>query len=1462
MYSLVCPSPWWEKGHFSNCVEETYFDTLISLAMIAFSVFMIFISAFIRQRQRVRGSSVPNHATESEDETLTSCNEDVQRCNTTTRRAQLLEAVVLITDIVISSSLYAHSEAIYYAQWICFFLTIPSHLAIAPISTTWVFSLAHMDSKHAARSETATRISQLSFSWMDELLWKVFRAGPLQQIDLYPLSPKLAAAAVIPDFRDNTTTSLSLLLRLFQYFEIDFLQQVAWATVTDVAVFVPPLLIKLILEHLQSPDHGPASTPWLYVSCLLIASLVTGASRCQCEWMGDQISSRTRTVLLDEIYAKILRRRMERPSSGEEKVGKEDQHTSDGTIFNFVAADVHFISFISGFLYLIWVTFPVQITIGTWLLYQILGVSGILGMAFMVALLPLNIFLSRRLGAVQAKVMQAGDSRIQASNELLNAIRTIKFNAWEVSFKERVLEKRHLEIRTMRTYFIWWSIARTLFYSIPSIITIITLLFYTVVFGQTLTTSVAFPALATFAVVRAPLSKVADSITFLIKAYMSLCRIGQFLQTNETAKYTQAAATQSTFVGFSHATLTWPTSGAAEESLESGEETALLANEQPPVKFRLENLDMIFRENALNIVCGPSGSGKSSLLLALMGEMQLEAGQVFSPSVSGTRMARRSTYGPNSDFPTELDNTTAYCPHEPWILNQSIRANILLGLPFNGTRYEEVLHSVALHADLASLKRGDQTVAGENGSRLSGGQQQRVSLARALYSTSKYMFLDDCLSALDSHTARHVFFQAIKGPLMDGRTCVLATHHTHLAVPNSDFVVKLEAGRVSAQGAPGEVDNKDTYEAKISKTSQVGKPPDAQEEDDEEGDDDESKAEGSVSWSVMKDYLKSMGHTIFWITVAVAFGVQQLSGLSMNLWVQEWASQYGNLGRKRDQVSSHSSQVAEKVPAWYYLSIYTVLCLGFAVITFLRDILTFSASLKASSAIYERLLDSVLFAKLAFFDRPIGQIINRLSKDISAVDQSLASFTLTAVQLTATVLMIVLLMVWVLPGKLVLILLLAGIFALYYLITAVYIRGAQDLKRIEAISRSPLYQHVGETIAGYVSIRGYGREAMFTKKHGTLVDGLNQPTLLLQASQQWLLVRVDMLSSIVIFVVGVFIIWSARSIDAGAAGLILTYAATFTEHMQWLVQIYGLVQQHLTSVERIAEYISIEKETSGPVQGHDRHSSQTVPENWPTQQQGGVRFHSFTARYDEHLEPVLRGINLQAKPGERLAIVGRTGAGKSSMALALLRVLEADRNDGGRIEIDGVDIANVNLSRLRGQAVTMVSQEPQLFNGSVRTNLDPLGQHSDAEIADVLRSMHPPRQKHDPGSSPDLLRDLLQPENALSRGQRQLLCVARAILRRSGVLILDEATANVDHAADAAIQAGLRSQVAAGTTVITIAHRLLTIADYDRVVVLDAGRVVEEGSVRELLGRDGGEGVFRRLCEESGHLMEILQAAK
>ncbi|RAL12903.1 P-loop containing nucleoside triphosphate hydrolase protein [Aspergillus homomorphus CBS 101889] len=983
--------------------------------------------------------------------------------------------------------------------------------------------------------------------------------------------------------------------------------------------------------------------------------------------------------------------------------------------------------------------------------------------------------------------------------------------AWENEFRKQVDGLRKIELSKLRVRFLWWSVSMTVFYSLPFITTILILFLYAIVEGQRLETKVAFPALATFAVLRIPLDRMSSMISFLLQAHFSVGRIEAFLEEKDTERYNQIEWNDNHLFGFRDATFQWPTARAENSG---AQDHSQLAERSPTPPFRLSNINITFLDNGLNLVIGASGSGKSSLLLALLGEMELLQGRVFLP------LRRQTSYGiPDLTANFTPDSSIAYCPQEPWILNQSVRANILFGLPLDKQRYRMVLEAVALISDLAKHKKGDPMMAGERGNRLSGGQKQRVALARALYSNAQVVVLDDCLSALDSRTGRHLFFQGIKGQLMQGRTCILATHHTQLVVSHADYIVMIDHGEVQAQGTASDLirtgllgDSMIDPEKQACPQGQSSKAKiatsfesqSASEEMDSEDETDstevkaepkpqyrEEKSAGAVPWQVIKTYFASMGSWWFWSIVLVAFAVQQITSLATNLWIKDWAQAFDRLPKP----SPGTNEGSAAVNSGYYLAIYGFICLAYALTSFFRDLITFSGALRASARMFDSLLDSILHARLTFFDKiPFKQITNRFSRDIEAIDQEVTphskSTFYTFCSLATVIVLISAMLPVFLPAA-------AIICFAYYIITVVYINSARDLKRIEAVQRSPMYQHFGEALAGYVSVRAYGRVAQFTNQIHDFTDAFNQPYMLLWAAKEWLTFRIACLSALISWLTGTILLWSLGrgAVSPGIAGLVLTASTPLSE---WL---------------------------------------------------STVSFRAYTTRYAPELDPVLSEVTFQATAGQRLAVVGRTGAGKSTLALALIRGLEAS---SGQILIDGVDIAAVPLVRLR-RAVTMGPQDPTLFQGNLRDNLDPLHRHADPDLYQVLHQLHFFQTL--PNASLD------HPSAVLSLGQRQLICIARALLRRSRVLVLDEATASMDHATDSLIQASLRSSIATGTTVITIAHRLITIADYDHVVMLDAGRVVEQGSVAELLLHRGDAALFRAACEQSGDLELISRTA-
>jgi ABC-type multidrug transport system fused ATPase/permease subunit len=575
------------------------------------------------------------------------------------------------------------------------------------------------------------------------------------------------------------------------------------------------------------------------------------------------------------------------------------------------------------------------------------------------------------------------------------------------------------------------------------------------------------------------------------------------------------------------------------------------------------------------------------------------------------------------------------------------------------------------------------------------------------------------------------------------------------------------------------------------------------------------------------------------------------------------------------------AKIAPNVDVSYYLAVYALIGIACMLVALFRDLWLFFGSLTASWKIHQRLMHSVTRAKFKFFDvTPLGQIMNRFSKDLEAVDQEVAPIAIGVMSCALAIVVTVALISAITPGFLI-----AGVFisAMYFFVGKFYLRSSRDLKRIESVQRSPLFQQFGETLSGITTIRAYGDERRFIRDNMMRINTHSRPFIFLWATNRWLAFRIDVIGDLVAFFAGAFVVFSIGTIDAGSAGLSLSYAISFTENVLWLVRLYAMNEQNMNSVERIKEYLDVEQEAE-PVIEKTRPAA-----NWPSQ--GSVEFISYTTRYRPDLEPVLRNVSFAIKPLEKVGIVGRTGAGKSSLALALFRGLEAEE---GKILIDDVDIGLIGLQDLR-ESITIVPQDPTLFTGTIRSNLDPFNLFTDEDIFTALRKVQligaatsitnpstplitsrpatpnvqingtpqSPTGTSSPLTNKNVFLNLSSPVtesgNNLSQGQRQLLCLARAMLKNPKVLMMDEATASIDYNTDSKIQETIRELK---STIITIAHRLQTIVDYDKVLVLDKGCVVEYGHPHELLKKEGKEAIFRGMCETSGDMEALQKAAK
>lgn len=787
-----------------------------------------------------------------------------------------------------------------------------------------------------SREPLASLFSIATFGWVDAIVWHGY-INTFELPDVWNLVPKDKAANVLADYRQLVKTT-ALTWHLLRYFRGTLLIQCSYAVFSGLFTFAPTLLLKAILEYIEDPESAPRNVIWLYVILLSFTDILRSLADGQALWLGRKISIRLRAIIIGEIYAKSLRRKAaasdetvlgdkkdkadaavaavaaKRPTKFQRlmsfKTGKKavqdpaaptpdapkpkvaSEQVNTGTIINLMSVDSFKVSEVTAYLHFLFAAAPTQLIVAVYLLYRILGLSSIPGLVVMLILLPLNIFFGKSFAHYQKIIMAATDKRIHTTNEVLQNIRIIKFFAWEHRFSKIVGEKRAAELKALRSKYILWACAVAVWNTVPVIISFFSFLMYTVVEKKPLHASIAFTAISLFSILRVPLDQLGDMIAHVQETKVSVDRVEEFLNEAETDKYEQLGHDNLDengvkMIGFKNATFSWGGKETPDEEISSA--------------FRMMDLDIKFTIGGLNIVAGPTGSGKTSLLMALLGEMTLIEGKVFLPG----GVSRDEVH---PDPRTGLAETVAYCAQQAWLVNATIKENILFAAPLDEKRYRDVIVACALERDLEILDNGDQTLVGEKGITLSGGQKQRLSLARALYSNSRHVLLDDCLSAVDSHTAKWIFDNCIRGPLMRSRTCILVTHNVALCVPLSQYVVVLENGRVELQGTAeeimatgklgedvvrsrpgsasisripsrvpsdigdesvdtliddadrGDAHGKTTLAAKAAKRKSI-------DEGVKKNAMDETKSEGGVKWNVLMLYLRSMGSWCVCFTV-------------------------------------------------------------------------------------------------------------------------------------------------------------------------------------------------------------------------------------------------------------------------------------------------------------------------------------------------------------------------------------------------------------------------------------------------------------------------------------------------------------------------------------------------------------------------------------------------------------------
>ncbi|KAH9929008.1 P-loop containing nucleoside triphosphate hydrolase protein [Epithele typhae] len=1277
--------------------------------------------------------------------------------------------------------------------------------------------------------QTASLLSRALFSWIDPTIAKASRVEHLPLDEFPPLADI-----------DETKNLTKEVFPKIDPFELGKDEHIFWGLMRAFSEsFLPlafgdgqhccfagiraPLAVNGLLADIEA--NGPQSElkSWAWIVLMFVGPVFVTLTEEQYMWIIYRINFCMQALVTELLFQHALRIRVKSERSGDgQGLNDEKDKNMIGKINNLVTSDIENIKEGNKFWMQLFIRVPVLIGVAIFFVWRVLGWSALVGLASIVILLPIPGYLSSWIQTYQAGMMSRTDARVQLINETLNVVRMIKLFGWEHRVEKQIEEKRDAELShlTMQKYL--ELINNLINFSIPLVTMAITFGTYTLVAKQDLNAASSLTPLSAFLMIQMELHIIFYAVPVSTQAKISLDRINDFLHDTEllddfeprrpasaTAAFARPSRNDSV-LGLAHTTFTWSAASATpfaapDASALTGRHFALRINEP-----------LVFPRGKISLVVGPTGSGKTSLLMALLGEMHA------------------TPEGPEAFVGLPRAGGVAYAAQESWVQNETIRDNILFGAPFDDERYNEVIRQCALDRDLSLFDAGDMTEVGEKGITLSGGQKARVTLARAVYSAAETLLLDDVLAALDVHTGRWIVEKCFKGDLVRGRTVVFVSHNVALTRPIADFVVAVgNDGRIASQGSLDKVlqedaELKDEVEVLARADQEIDVP-----EASGEAAADLSKKDGKlvvaeeigtgrVGWGALQLYMRNVAAVpwIYWVFYIALLFLTHASINSQSYFLGYWAAQYETHDRS-------------EISVWFYLAGYLGLVAAALIVYGICWSIHVYGRIRASRIIHRDLVVSVLGTTLRWLDTtPISRIITRCTSDIQGVDgsipQMLHSLLEGSVYLTLRIVSIaIVLPIFIIPAAIVLL--------LGWWISSIYMRAQLSVKREMSNAQAPVLGHFGGAISGLVSIRAYGAQEAFKQESYKRMDRFTRAGLTYAALNRWVTVRVDIMGVMLTTVLAVYLTYSAN-ISASNAGFALAMAVGFSSYILSWLRVFNDFQVTGTSLERIHQYMVIEQEPKPTPEG-------VPPAYWPAS--GGLRVEKLSARYSREGPRVLHELSFEVKSGERIGIVGRTGSGKSSLTLSLLRCIVTE----GKVFYDGLPTDGLNLDALRSN-VTIIPQVPELLSGTLRQNLDPLGQHDDMTLNDALRSAGLSALQERTGSGDESRAKLtLDSEIAggggnLSVGQRQIIALARAMVRNSKLLILDE-----DYDTDAIIQKSLREELGKDVTVLTVAHRLQSIMDADKIMVLEAGRLVEYAPPSELLKKTGG--YFRQLVDGS-----------
>ncbi|KWU42263.1 P-loop containing nucleoside triphosphate hydrolase protein [Rhodotorula sp. JG-1b] len=1289
----------------------------------------------------------------------------------------------------------------------------------------------------------ANIFQRLTFSWMTPMMMAGYRKF-LTEEDLWALPPDDTAYALGQRLekawqarRAKAAKRPSLTGALVSAYGGPFFTAALFKLGQDTLAFLQPWLLKRLLNFVGSYNspHGEPAFHGYIIALGMFVCAITQTLLLHCYFSRVfETGMRVRAGLISLIYKKAL------VLSPSERGGR-----LTGDIVNLQSTDATRLQDLCTYGQIAW-SGMFQITLAFISLYQLLGWTMLVGVAVMIASMPLTALIARYQTKLQRQQMKNKDERTSIMSEILNNIRSIKLYAWEDSFAQRLFQVRNdKELKMLKKMGILSASSNFLWSFTPFAVAFTTFALFSTVSGKPLTSEIVFPAITLFQLLGFPLAVLPVVFSSLVEAYVSVDRLTKFLVSKELDPSAVEIKIPSRelragdeLVSVVQGDFTWSPLPAADAP----------ASTPPPVNT-LQDISLSVKRGELLAVVGRVGDGKSSLLAAILGEMIKVDGRV---TVRGT---------------------VAYCAQQPWIMGGTVKSNITFGHRFEPDFYELVLEACALKEDLKLLPQGDETEVGEKGISLSGGQKARVALARAVYARADIYLLDDPLSAVDAHVGRHLYDRVI-GPegLLRDRARLLCTN----AIPyveQADEVIMLRRGVILERGTYADAIQGDTELSRL--LLEFGKSGGDEDDGNGSGSDEtavgdgpggehgivavadckekshalsrraqpvpvaeqkmqtlrelkrstrpkERREQGSVKWSVYKEYIKANGYvgaSLYLLTIVAQQGLQ----IATNVWLKNW--------------SQHNSDTGDNGNVTYYLAIYAMLGVGASLIFFLNGVLLYSLCvIRSAKLMHDRMFNAVIRSPMIFFETtPLGTILNRFSRDVYVIDEVLARVFGGFARTLAGVFGMVAVISTSAPAFL---LVLLPLLVIYKRVQTYYLATSRELKRLDATTKSPIFASFQETLGGVSTIRAYRQNARFIAENEARVDRNQEAYFPSINCNRWLAIRLEFIGACLILstaLLAVTTLVRTSNVNAGVVGLMLSYALSTTQTLNWIVRSATEVETNIVSVERVQEYIDLPSEA--PLEVPDEKPS----EDWP--QHGSIRFDHVNARYRKDLDLVLRDVNFEIKAGEKVGVCGRTGAGKSSLTMVLYRIIEVE---SGTVSIDGVDVGKLGLHDLRSR-LSIIPQDSQMFAGTLRQNLDPSGRATDAQMWAALEQCR--LKEHVERMEGKLDAHIDEGGTNFSAGQRQLICLGRALLRRSKILVLDEATAAVDVESDRDIQTVIRREFAS-CTIFVIAHRLNTIMDCDKILVMNAGSVAEFDSPQNLLAEP--DSIFRSLATEAG----------